>query len=64
MAYTNSTLDRAVVQAPPVAAQLRRVIEALVYGPLIKALIGPARRGPKGRSITILTTLWWTGPGR
>ena len=54
MATSNSTLDRAVVQAPPVVAQLHRVFEALDDDPLIKALVGPTRRGPKGHSVIVL----------
>ena len=54
MAYTNSTLDRAVVQAPPIVDQLQRVFEALDDEPLIQALIGPTRRGPKGHPVEAL----------
>jgi IS5 family transposase len=51
---TNSTLDTAVFQAPPVVDQLHRVFEALDDEPLIQALIGPTRRGPKGHSVIVL----------
>lgn len=54
VAYGNGTSVEAVVQAPPVVAQLQRVFEALDDEPLIQALIGPTRRGPKGHSVEVL----------
>ena len=54
MAYVNGTLDRAVVQAPPVVAQLQSVFEALEDEPLLQALRGGLRRGPKGHPVEVL----------
>ena len=41
-------------QPPPVVAQLQRVFDSLEDAPLLQALIGPTRRGPKGHPIEVL----------
>lgn len=54
MAYVNVTTDRAVVQQPPIVAQLQAAFDSLDDAPLLQALIGPTRRGPKGHPVNIL----------
>lgn len=41
-------------QAPPIVAELHRIFEALDDEPLLKALIDPTRRGPKGHPVEVL----------
>lgn len=54
MAYHNGTSVIGAVQAPPVVSQLQRVFDSLEDAPLLNALTGPTRRGPKGHSVRVL----------
>lgn len=51
----NGTLVSAPVQAPPIVAELQSVFASLDDTPLLAALVGPTRRGPKGHPVQ---TLW------
>ena len=55
MAYVNFTPVGATVQAPPIVKALQSLFDNLDDTPLLKALIGPSRRGPKGHPVY---TLW------
>jgi IS5 family transposase len=49
-----STAVGAPVQAPPIVQQLQAVFAKLDDEPLLKALVGPIRRGPKGHPAKVL----------
>ena len=55
MAYVNFTPVGATVQAPPIVKELQSLFDSLDDTPLLKALIDPSRRGPKGHPVY---TLW------
>ncbi|MFH1560013.1 MAG: transposase [Chloroflexota bacterium] len=54
MVTLNDTAVGVAVQAPPIVAQLRGVFDSLDDEPLLQALIGPMRRGPKGHPVEVL----------
>lgn len=54
MVSTYNTLVGAPVQAPPIVQQLEAVFAKLDDEPLLKVLIGPTRRGPKGHPAQVL----------
>ena len=53
MAYTNTRLRPTATQVPLVG-RLQALFESLEDAPLLTALIGPMRRGPKGHSVRVL----------
>ena len=55
MVSTSVTALRAVNQSPPIVAELRALFANIDDEPLVTALVGPTRRGPKGHSVR---TLW------
>ncbi len=55
MAFIDVTPLGATVQAPPIVKELQSLFDSLDDTPLLKALIGPSRRGPKGHPAY---TLW------
>ncbi|MBI2166121.1 MAG: transposase [Chloroflexi bacterium] len=55
MVYTDVTPLDATVQEPPIVQELQRLFGNLEDAPLLEALIGPTRRGPKGHPVY---TLW------
>lgn len=54
MALANATIASATLQAPPIVQELEGVFARLDDNPLIKTLIGPTRRGPKGYPTKVL----------
>lgn len=54
MGYSQTTASHAVLQVPPVVADLQVLFGSLDDAPLVAALQGPVRRGPKGHSSKIL----------
>lgn len=54
MGYSQATASRAVLQVPPIVADLQAVFGSLDDASLLEALRGPIRRGPKGHSIQVL----------
>ena len=54
MVSTYFTAAGATVQAPPIVGELERLFATLDDAPLINALIGPTRRGPKGHAVQVL----------
>jgi len=55
VAYRNDTTLGATLQAPPIVKELQTLFDSLDDIPLLQALIGPTRRGPKGHPVY---TLW------
>ena len=55
MAIANDTSIGAPAQAPPIVQELQTLFDSLDDAPLLRALVGPTRRGPKGHSAY---TLW------
>ena len=54
MAAIQASTSEVAAQRPPVLQELEAVFASLDDQPLIQALIGPTRRGPKGHAVVIL----------
>lgn len=54
MVSTNVTLSGATLQAPPIVAELEGIFASLDDTPLLEALHGPTRRGPKGHPVDVI----------
>ena len=54
MAYINTRLRPTATQAPSVTGRLQALFHELDDAPLLTALVGPTRRGPKGHPVRVL----------
>lgn len=54
MGYSQATAPRGLWQVPPLVQDLEAVFASLADAPLLAALQGPVRRGPKGHSVQVL----------